>query len=428
MPTSTFAGPNDYATFESFYEPGASLGPATWILAAIAAVVVGVSVILSQGAATPIAAAVGTWIGGLVGLHGIAATSYGLALLGGGALSIGGMGQVGGCALLEAAFNFSTKVTGDFAIQNVTYYFQTKQFFDDSRTMIKLPLPRSASGSAPYKNAFEIWKRIDGNKPLDTGENAKKLQYAIAELKVGTASLNSAELSRVEAASALLYLELNDYPNAKGAALRSMAFAKTADVSYTLPAYIFALCVFSEQKPDIDSAINFYFKPAILGEPNNKLIPLLYAVMLDRFQYRYCDGVATPAQLMLFSLIANDPQVPAAETAASLNIILARTISLIKMEQQFIYGGVRLSNKNTKNISGLQQKLKLRLNKYKSLIDVSEKSILPLLIAQQSSLPPDAAPLIYQAPKLLVQYRLDIPNLDKAITDLTPPKKKFWFW
>jgi hypothetical protein len=48
--------------------------------------------------------AIGTWIGNLAGLSGAAATSFGLAFLGGGSIAAGGFGMVGGNIVLGVAF------------------------------------------------------------------------------------------------------------------------------------------------------------------------------------------------------------------------------------------------------------------------------------------------------------------------------------
>lgn len=46
------------------------------------------------------APALGTWVGGMMGLYGVAATSAGLAFLGGGALAAGGAGMAGGALVV----------------------------------------------------------------------------------------------------------------------------------------------------------------------------------------------------------------------------------------------------------------------------------------------------------------------------------------
>jgi len=65
--------------------------------------VAALAVVATGGVAVAAAPAIGTAIGGVMGLSGAAATSAGLAWLGGGALASGGMGMAGGTALLAGA-------------------------------------------------------------------------------------------------------------------------------------------------------------------------------------------------------------------------------------------------------------------------------------------------------------------------------------
>ncbi len=66
----------------------------------------GIAIGGSVGVATSVFAGpiIGTWIGEMAGLSGAAATSYGLALLGGGSLASGGLGMAGGSTVLGIAF------------------------------------------------------------------------------------------------------------------------------------------------------------------------------------------------------------------------------------------------------------------------------------------------------------------------------------
>ena len=99
----------EYGTFESFYSSG-GLGFWDWtfIVGGTIAVAVLTFVTFGGGAAAAPAwiATVGTWIGSTVGLSGIAAANFGLALLGGGAVAAGGLGVAGGVAVLTAMMTF----------------------------------------------------------------------------------------------------------------------------------------------------------------------------------------------------------------------------------------------------------------------------------------------------------------------------------
>lgn len=97
----------DLATFEILESDSKIL----WWLAFRLAIVGGGLLFFSGGTATPAVAGIGTWIGGLMGLSGIAATNAGLALLGGGAIASGGFGVIGGATLLTAAWTLELKLS-----------------------------------------------------------------------------------------------------------------------------------------------------------------------------------------------------------------------------------------------------------------------------------------------------------------------------
>lgn len=93
-----------YATFESFYRPSSI---SIWTIAGVAAlftVLASAAIVLTSGAASPIVAATGTWIGGLMGYSGAVATNTGLALLGGGSIASGGFGIIGALSFSQQHF------------------------------------------------------------------------------------------------------------------------------------------------------------------------------------------------------------------------------------------------------------------------------------------------------------------------------------
>ena len=121
IPVNVIHAASEYATFESFYKEPSVLGIGVWgwviagivtISAAIGIIVVGVG---TGGVGAPAAvAAVGTWIGNMMGFSGAIATNAGLALLGGGSLASGGFGMLGGTILLTSVFVFSTEIVLDY--------------------------------------------------------------------------------------------------------------------------------------------------------------------------------------------------------------------------------------------------------------------------------------------------------------------------
>src|SRR5699024_7779034 len=76
------------------------------------------------------APAIGGAIGTLGGLSGAAATSHGLALLGGGSLAAGGLGMAGGTAVVTAT---GTALGGAIGATTVTAYTKADKSFDVER-------------------------------------------------------------------------------------------------------------------------------------------------------------------------------------------------------------------------------------------------------------------------------------------------------
>ena len=166
----------EQATFESFYIEDSYIG---WIIAGIAAVIGGLVIFFTGGAASPIVLGIGTAIGEMAGLSGIAATNYGLALLGGGSIASGGLGIAGGVAVITVALSFSTDVVIDYTLGNAISKYSYSTFVNDSKKMPTLPIPQNESGSDNYENTIEYLKEhINNKETLFSNYNQKILQQS----------------------------------------------------------------------------------------------------------------------------------------------------------------------------------------------------------------------------------------------------------
>jgi hypothetical protein len=157
FPDSSYAA-TEYATFESFYKESSAIG---WILAMVVALSVGVVIFFTGGAASPIVAGFGSWIGGMMGLSGIAATNAGLALLGGGSIASGGFGIIGGTALLTASLSFGIDIVFDYTAGEVVSVYKYSNLTEHSKKMLTLPLPMNDSGPNAYEIAMEVLEGIE---------------------------------------------------------------------------------------------------------------------------------------------------------------------------------------------------------------------------------------------------------------------------
>ena len=211
LPDITY-GATEYATFESFYKDSDYVG---WTISALVAGATGAAIFVTGGTASPIVVGIGTWLGGLMGLSGAAATNAGLALLGGGSIASGGFGIAGGAALLTAAYTFSTELSIDYVINRSISEYSYRELATQSKDMLTLPLPKSTSGPGPYKDAVSILEDIDEELPISSNTNQKLISRAIETINAGQDDLNADEESKIDTLLALLYFISNDYQKEK---------------------------------------------------------------------------------------------------------------------------------------------------------------------------------------------------------------------
>src|SRR5690606_32935448 len=102
------AGAADVATFASIYQKSWTDSWTSLAVGALAAIAVGGILFVTGGTVSPMVGSVGTWIGSLYGYSGAAATNFGLALLGAGAVASGGLGAGGAPGMLNSVLGFST--------------------------------------------------------------------------------------------------------------------------------------------------------------------------------------------------------------------------------------------------------------------------------------------------------------------------------
>lgn len=371
LPTMSSAS-DQFATFESFYRE--SLGIA-WIIAfaAVAAIITGAVIFFSGGTATPFVASIGTSIGGLMGLSGIAATNAGLALLGGGAIAVGGFGIIGGTALLTAALSFSTAVVFDSAVSATVAAYNYATFAKQSQTMITLPLPQNTSGPDAYEDGMEVLEHVDAEQPLSSSANQKIIQKAINVASNSTSSSDLAEKSREQSLLALLHFISNDYKAAMLYASSAYYFAFNAKSTATLPAFIYGTCLLYEDELDFNRAVDF-FNYSILGEIDNPLSPILFAIFLDRMMYRFGDGALSTSALD--TVYALSQRIPYDERRAAIQLgLTTRYIMVAKLDQQRILSLTQTSNRSIKDSPKTLASVKAALQEYKSLLARSKAAI-----------------------------------------------------
>lgn len=366
----------EYATFQSFYRQSSWLA---WVVGAIAAVIAGALIIFTGGTASPIVVSVGTWVGGLMGFSGIAATNAGLALLGGGSIATGGFGIIGGTVLLTAAFSFGNAVVIDFAVGKAVNRYEQSKFVEESKNMTTLPLPKNTAGPDSYEAALKVLKKVNAEEPLSGIHNQSVIRDAIQ--KIGIASnneLSPAKKSREQSLLSLLHFISNDYVAAKKHAVMAYRLALNANVKATLPAFIYATSSLYDERPDFKRATEF-FEYAVTNEIDNPITPLLFAVYLDRMMYRFNDGYLSSASLNnIYNL--STPLFYDERKAAIQTGLLSRYFIRIKIEQQKILSLTSTSNKTIKDSSKTLLIVQGALKEYKLLLTGTRHAI-----SQQSS-------------------------------------------
>lgn len=355
----------EYATFESFYKESSAIG---WILAAVVALIVSAVIFFTGGTASPIVVGFGSWIGGMMGLSGIAATNAGLALLGGGSIASGGFGIIGGTALLTAALSFGTDIVIDYTIGEAVSSYKYSNLTEHSKKMPTLPLPMNSSGPDAYESAMEVLGGIDKESPLFSNNNQQVIRQAITALETSQDIPDVDEQAKNNSLLSLLYFVSNDYVKAKEFAYLAIKYARASEIKRTLPAFIYATSSLYEEDFDFPSTTNNYFRYSILAEPDNPLTPLLFSIYLDRMFLRFNDDFLDEKTL---SNIFDIMQSTSIEEHRVLNytVLLSRYFIRLKLEQQKITSLSDSSNETIKNSSKTLGTVINSFSKYDVLIN-----------------------------------------------------------
>ena len=410
LPDISYAA-TEYATFESFYKESSAIN---WVLAAVVALIVGAVIFFTGGTASPIVVGFGSWIGGMMGLSGIAATNAGLALLGGGSIASGGFGIIGGTALLTATLSFGTDIVIDYTIGEAVSVYKYRNLTEHSKKMPTLPLPMNDSGPDAYESAMEILDGIDKESPIFSNNNQQVIRRAVIALETSQDILDVDEQAKNNSILSLLNFLLNDYVKAKEFASLAIKSARASEIKRTLPAFIYATSSLYEESFNFPSVTNNYFRYSILAEPENPLIPLLFSIYLDRMFLRFNDGFLDEKSLNnIFDIM----QSSSIEDHRVLNytVLLSRYFIRLKLEQQKITSLADSSNEMIKNSSKTLGAVIDALERYNVLINGSDNVMRHFLALEMESEDRIKATEFHG---LLVSYIQDEERLSALIDDL----------
>ncbi len=406
------------ATFESFYkEPW----PTTWILAGAAlTAAIATALIISTGgaaaAATPAVKAIGTWIGGKMGLSGGAALKAGLALLGGGAKASGGLGMAGGTTLLFASLNFGTDMGIGYTLERAMSEYSYNNLAEQSKGLPTLPLPVNGSGPDTYEAAIEILDDVNKELPLSANSNQQLIGQAISRIEKAnkeSRSWNEDEKIKNRSLLSLLYFISNDYDKAKDHADIAMRYARTSEIKKPLPAFIYATSSLYEREFDFSHITNDYFSYSVLAEPDNPLIPLLFSIYLDRMLLRFNDDFLNETALYQIFTIMESPALKELRVQ-NYTILLSRYFVRLKLEQQKIMALASTSSSTIKNSPKTLQVVNDSLDSYEALLsDAGDVTISMLTLDLNDNESIQRA----EIRNLLRDYRRDAKRLASLVDD-----------
>lgn len=410
----------EFSTFEAFYKDTSTIG---WLIAAIFAVIAAAVIYFTGGTASPIVVSIGTWIGNMMGLSGIAATNSGLALLGGGSIASGGFGIIGGVAVLAAALSFGTDVVIDFTAGKIISEYSYSRFAEQSKSMTTLPIPRNDDGPKSYKASVEILEDdINRDEPISSNYNQRTIRKALRTLEKTDDStffsdeIELGEKSKKESLYSLLYFLLNEYRESKQHADSAIKYARKAERKRTLPAFIFATSSLYEENFNFNKITQDYFRYSILAEPDNPIIPLLFSAYLDRMMYRFNDGYLSASSLQVIVDIANEEPIDN-KRALNFTVILARYFMRLKIEQQKITSLALTQNKTIKNNPKTLHAVKKAINEYSVLLR-GTKGLMEKLLFQDIELDDESKKQANHFYSLLNDYTNDRERLNQLIVDL----------
>lgn len=407
----------DYGTFESFYEVP-PLSPWEWaaIIGGTIAVAAFTFVTFGGGAAAAPAwmATVGSWIGSTAGLSGIAASNFGLALLGGGATAAGGLGLgvAGGVAVLTAAMDLSFGVAG-YATSVALEQWDRAKYIEANKDMMTLPLPRNSNGGDAYEETMEyLQKNYDKNKPI--ADNQTILRQATDILQKGVALEDDEEYAlKNRTLLALLHLQQNEYTLAYVEAHKAMQHAINAKEEGTLARYIWALAQLSDPSSHCTNDVLQALRIAYTQEPDNDLMPIMTACCMDRLMYRYHYGQLSIDHLSNFFRTITDSSIKKKHTYANVEIYVTRCLIEMRRTREDIR--IIAQDKDMMTMSEVISEVRTRINRHWQLLSMMQTQILPYLLTNASDFPKESKLRELNLAEVLNGYYVDLAKIGSEI-------------
>ena len=376
-------------SFDAFYEAPGGIGFWGWTIIVVSAIAIGAFVYFTGGTGAAAAPAwmqaVGTWVGSAVyGLHGIAATNAGLALLGGGSLAAGGLGIKGGIVLLTILASTSTDIALEYSVNEATSHFSNKEFVEDSKKMTTLPLPINDDGSSSYERCLE-WilaekKAQFDDKKIEFNIHDAKFQGVLKEatLIFGRDLLNEDDdEDKINGLTflSLLYFQRGCYRDSFKYSLDAVNSAKQEKCVASLARCIYATSyLYSESARDNFNVQREHLLPALLEEGDSKVTPIMLTVYLDRLMYRIHNGVSDPNELQ-FAVELLQSKKFSKNAPKCLPILTVRVIQELKRSQKDIEVLAKCKSKAFLRDNHVSNVVDIRLRTFVGLKDIVKQLI-----------------------------------------------------
>lgn len=358
--SSQLFGASEMATFESFYVESSTIG---WIVAGVFAIGAALAIFFTGGTASPIVISIGTYIGSLSGLSGIAATNSGLALIGGGSIAAGGLGIAGGTALLTAALTFSTEVVIDFTVSKGINTYNQVKMIEESKNLRTLPIPLNTSGSDEYERIItKLKKEINQEELISSKHNQEILINILNNNKLDDNDLKDLTLK------SYMYFVTYKYNDVKKYSQKAIELARIKELRRTLPAYMFAVSSIYDETVSFEEINKNYFSYSVLAERDNELIPLMFSIYFqnimfklnstETFNYKIFDNIKNIAYEIKNDNIKKKVFM----------IIITKYFEQIKLEQQKILSLTKSDNESIKYSPETLESITKSLNQYSNLV------------------------------------------------------------
>lgn len=415
---SSQAGAAEYGTFESFYSAG-GLGFWGWTGIILGTIAVGALTFFTFGGGAAAApawmTAVGIWIGSTVGLSGIAAANFGLALLGGGTIAAGGLGVAGGVTVLATALAFSTDVVAAYSIDAALEKYTHSKFVEANKNMLTLPIPRNTKGGKAYKAVMEhLKKEFKSDQALSSEDNQ---QVLLRSIEILTEKMNAKTDKDYQLKDntllALLYLQTHNYAEARNAAWNAISIGTEANEKHTMASFIHALAELADPEQECSAETLHKLRTAYLQESDNKLIPIMTGSCLDRMMFNYRHGRMEISRVDDFCQIITNRKIGKKLSAQSLEIFITRSVILLKDTQQLI----RTVTKDESMVKQgkIRRELKVRLERHKKLIELLQNTAFPQVERLAGSFPEESQVKPDDLNILLYQYHNELHELGNLI-------------